>query len=91
MAGGIEGDVWRTPVDRSDEPERAPGPIDINRYVVPSGAYAGIPTFMGLPVALTPADLRAGNVDVAVIGAPVDMGLGRRGAAWGPRGLRTAE
>lgn len=88
---GVEGDVWKTPVDRSKEPRREPGPIDINRYVVPSGAYAGIPTFMGLPVAMTPEDLRAGDVDVAVIGAPVDMGSGRRGAAWGPRGLRTAE
>ncbi|MGI9594848.1 MAG: agmatinase family protein [Acidimicrobiales bacterium] len=91
MAGGIEGDVWRVPVDRSGEPNREPGPIDINRYAVPSGAYAGIPTFMGLPVAMSPEDLRAGNVDVAVIGAPVDMSFGRRGASWGPRGLRTAE
>jgi agmatinase len=88
---GVEGDVWRQPVDRSGEPEREPGPIDINRYVVPSGAYAGIPTFMGFPVAMNPDDLRAGGVDVAVIGAPVDMGGGRRGASWGPRGLRTAE
>jgi agmatinase len=87
----MEGDVWRQPVDRSGEPEREPGPIDINRYVVPSGAYAGIPTFMGFPVAMNPDDLRAGGVDVAVIGAPVDMGGGRRGASWGPRGLRTAE
>ena len=88
---GVDGDVWRQPVDRSGEPQREPGPIDINRYVVPSGAYAGIPTFMGFPVAMNPEDLRAGGVDVAVIGAPVDMGGGRRGASWGPRGLRTAE
>ena len=88
---GVEGDAWRVPVDRSGEPEREPGPIDINRYSVPSGAFAGIPTFMGFPVAFTPEDLRAGEVDVAVIGAPVDMGSGRRGASWGPRGLRTAE
>ena len=88
---GIEGDVWRQPLDRSGEPERQPGPIDLNRYVVNSGAFAGIPTFMGFPVALTPEDLKAGEIDVAVIGAPVDMGGGRRGASWGPRGLRTAE
>jgi agmatinase len=91
MAGVSGPGKWRTPVDRSSEPERHPGPIDINRYVLPTGAFAGIPTFMGLPVAMTPEDLRAGEVDVAVIGAPVDMGGGRRGAAWGPRGLRTAE
>ena len=88
---GVEGDVWKQPIDRSGEPTREPGPIDLNRYVVNSGAFAGIPTFMGFPVALTPEDLTAGNVDVAVIGAPVDMGGGRRGASWGPRGLRTAE
>ena len=88
---GVEGDVWKQPIDRSGEPTREPGPIDLNRYVVNSGAFAGIPTFMGFPVALTPEDLVAGNVDVAVIGAPVDMGGGRRGASWGPRGLRTAE
>lgn len=88
---GIEGNVWRQPRDRSADPGRDPGPIDLNRYVTPSGAYAGIPTFMGCAVALTPEDLIAGEVDVAVIGAPIDMSTGRRGAAWGPRGLRTAE
>ncbi|MGI9643764.1 MAG: agmatinase family protein [Ilumatobacteraceae bacterium] len=89
---GVEGEgAWKIPVDRSNEPSREPGPIDINRYAVPSGAFAGIPTFMGLPIALNPDDLRAGDVDVAVVGAPCDTGSGRRGAAWGPRGLRTAE
>lgn len=84
-------DGWRQPFDRSAEPERAPGPIDLNRYAMNSKASAGIPTFMRLPVALTPEDLRAGEVDVAVMGAGVDMGSGSRGTNWGPQGLRTAE
>ena len=50
MAGGIEGDVWRQEHDRSDEPNREPGPIQLNRYILNSGAYAGIPTFMNWPV-----------------------------------------
>jgi arginase family enzyme len=37
---------------------------------------AGIPTFFKLPIALTPEDLKAGDVDVAIIGAHTDMGGG---------------
>jgi agmatinase len=88
---GIEGDVWRQEWDRSNEPQREPGPIELNRYVVNGGAYAGIPTFMNFPVCLTPEDLEAGQVDAAVIGAPIDMSVGQRGTAWGPRALRTAD
>ena len=88
---GVSGEVWRMEYDRSDDPQREPGPIELNRYVTNSGAFAGIPTFMGFPVCLTPEDLEAGGVDVAVIGAPIDMSFGQRGTAWGPRALRTAE
>ena len=88
---GIEGDVWRQERDRSKDPQREPGPIELNRYVVNAGAYSGIPTFMNWPICLTPEDLSAGNVDVAVIGAPIDMSVGQRGTAWGPRALRTAD
>ena len=88
---GIEGDVWRQEHDHSHGPKREPGPIEINRYIVNSGAYSGIPTFMNWPVCLTPEDLKAGDVDVAVIGAPIDMSFGQRGTAWGPRALRTAD
>ena len=88
---GIEGDVWRQEYDHSQGPKREPGPIEINRYVVNSGAYSGIATFMNWPICLTPEDLKAGEVDVAVIGAPIDMSFGQRGTAWGPRALRTAD
>ncbi|MBV7338841.1 agmatinase family protein [Chloroflexi bacterium TSY] len=90
---GPEGDIWKVEFDRSNEPKREPGPIELNRYGATSGAYAGIPTFMGLPVCLTPDDLDAPGrkVDVAIIGAPLDMSMGQRGTAYGPRALRTAE
>lgn len=88
---GIEGDVWRQEYDHSQGPKREPGPIEINRYIVNSGAYSGIPTFMNWPICLTPEDLTAGEVDVAVIGAPIDMSVGQRGTSWGPRALRTAD
>lgn len=77
-------------LDRSHDPEREPGPINLQRYAfVP--AYAGIATFFGVPLCLNQDDLRGGDVDVAVLGAPVDMGLGHRGAAYGPRALRGDE
>ena len=46
------------------EPGRAPGPINLNRYAL-EFAWQGIPTYMKLPVCLTPEDLRAGAIDVA--------------------------
>jgi len=68
---------------------REPGPINLNRYYGGAG-WQGIPTFFKLPVALTTDDLRAGDVDVAILGAHTDMGLGFRGAAWGPNAMRNA-
>jgi agmatinase len=59
--------------------------------VATPGAYAGIATFSGLPLAIYPEDLVAGDVDIAIMGAPIDLSGGRRGAAWGPRYLRMAE
>jgi agmatinase len=67
------------PRDRSKDPKRDPGPIPVP---------PGVPTFFRAPIALTPEDLKAGKVDVAFLGAPLDMGSGMRGAGWGPRGLR---
>jgi agmatinase len=79
-------EVWK--MRRNDLQEgREPGLINVQRF--PGGfGYNGIPTFFRLPVALTPADLKAGDVDVAFIAAYVDMGLGQRGANRGPNALR---
>ena len=80
--------LWQTP--RKDLMKgREPGPINIQRYAGGMGWF-GIPTFFKLPIALTPEDLMAGNVDVAIFGAYTDMGGGTRGAAWGPSALRAS-
>ena len=63
---GIEGDVWKQEYDHSQDPKREPGPIELSRYVINSHAHAGIGTFMGAPVCITPEDLKAGKVDAAV-------------------------
>ena len=81
--------VWKTP--REDlQAGREPGTFNPNRF--PFGmSYTGMPTFFSQPIALTPDDLRAGDVDVAVIGAFTDMGSGMRGAAAGPNAFRNSQ
>ncbi len=79
---------WKTRRPAEFDTPREPGPININRYLR-AGPKSGIPSFFSLPVALTPADLVAGEVDVAIMGAGLDMGTGFRGAAYGPRAVRT--
>ena len=69
---------------------RKPGPIDIQR-TVGGTAKMGIPTFFRAPVALCPQDLKAGNVDIAIMGAPVDTSTGMRGTGYGPSAVRTGE
>ena len=70
--------------DTSEDPAREPGPFHIGRFQFPA-----IHSFFGLPVALTPEDLIAGDVEVAIMGAPLDMGSGMRGAKLGPTELRS--
>jgi agmatinase len=49
--------------------------------------YAGLPTLLGLPAAPDAADL-----DIALVGVPMDLGVTNRpGARFGPRALRTIE
>lgn len=79
---------WKTRRPAAFDTPRQPGPINVQRYLS-SGPKLGIPTFFNLPVALTPADLIVGEVDVAIMGAGLDMGSGARGAAYGPRAVRT--
>ncbi len=68
---------------------RDPGPIDIQR-TIGGTAKMGIPTFFRAPVALCPQDLVAGKVDIAIMGAPIDLSSGMRGTGFGPSALRTA-
>ena len=64
---------------------REPGPFSLSRYV---DEWGGIATFAGAPVAITPEDLRAGRVDIAIAGIPVNFSSGRRDAQNGPGALR---
>lgn len=81
-----EFNAWKVRRPRSFDPKREAGPIDLSRYM--GGWGLGIPTFANAPVALTPEDLVAGKVDVAVVGAPLNMGSGWRDADHGPLALR---
>ena len=76
-------DVWSQLRDTSGDADREPGLIQIGRLNIP-----GVQSFFDLPVALNQDDLRAANVDIAIMGAGVDMGVGMRGAAEGPSALR---
>ena len=76
--------------DPNDNPKREPGPINIQK-TVGGLSFQGIPTFFRAPVALGPEDLKAGKVDVAILGASIDTGSGMRGTAFGPQAVRTAE
>lgn len=66
--------AWRLQRPRSMDPPREAGPVSLGRY----DGYGGPPTFGGFPLALTPEDLEAGEVDVAILGAPLNMGSGWR-------------
>jgi arginase len=66
--------AWRLKRPLSLDPDREPGPISLGRY----DGNGGPPTFGGFPLALTPEDLKAGEVDVAIVGAPLNMGSGWR-------------
>ena len=80
--------LWQKPRDDLMQ-GREPGPINIQRFHGGAG-WSGIPTFFKQPIALTPEDLKAGDVDVAIFGAYTDMGGGTRGAAWGPMAFRAS-
>ena len=71
--------------ERSEE-ERKPGPINLQRYQFAFSKWA-FPTYMGAPIALTPEDLKAGNVDVAIVGVPSDFNL-TGGQGWAANQMR---
>ncbi|NNC76645.1 MAG: agmatinase family protein [Woeseiaceae bacterium] len=79
---------WKTLRPKEFDTPRDDGPINVNRYLR-AGPKNGIPTFFNMPIAMTPEDLVAGDVDVAIMGVGLDTGTGYRGAAYGPRALRT--
>ena len=69
---------------------RPPGPITVSRDS--DMAWSGIQTFAKVPLCLTPADLKAGKVDIAVGGAPWEgTATGRTGTHLGPRAIRECD
>jgi agmatinase len=66
--------AWKAQRPRSMDPGREDGPLPLGRY----DGRGGPPTFGGYPLALTKGDLVAGEVDVAIVGAPLNMGSGWR-------------
>lgn len=64
---------------------RDPGPVSVHRYL---NQWAGIPTFAGAPVAITPEDLLAGQVEVAITGIPQSMSSGSRDGRNAPNAIR---
>lgn len=77
---------WKVIRPQSLNSKREPGLIQMSRYV--SQYSSGIKTFANAPVALYPEDLKAANVDVAIVGIPLDMGSGYRGQRYGPAAMR---
>lgn len=82
--------AWRTPLPtfEGQREGRTPGLINPARFY--GQGYAQLPTFLHQPLAFTPEDLAAGNVDVAIMGAFTDMGSGARGASRGPNAVRNS-
>jgi agmatinase len=80
---------WRQLRDLSEDPKREPGIINIQKYEF-GMSYTAMPTFFFTPVAMSPADLKASQVDIAIMGAFTDMGTGMRGAAHGPNAVRNS-
>jgi agmatinase len=76
---------WKVKLPPSLAPKREPGPFPLGYYAHTS---SGIRTFANAPVAIYPEDLVAGEVDVAIVGAPLDMGSYYRGARFGPQAMR---
>lgn len=83
-------DAWRKLRDLSGDPKREPGIMNIQKYDY-GMSYNAMPTFFNTPIAMTPEDLQVSKVDIAILGAVTDMGVGVRGAAHGPNAVRNSQ
>lgn len=77
---------WKVERPRSLNPKREAGPIHLSRYA--RKGRSGVKTFASAPLAIYPEDLIAGDVHVAIVGAPLDMGSYYRGQRFGPMAMR---
>ncbi len=82
--------AWRTPLPsfEGEREGREPGLVNPQRFY--GQGFMQIPTFLHQPLAFTPSDLAAAEVDVAIMGAFTDMGTGARGASRGPNAVRSS-
>lgn len=72
-------------------PARRPGPLSLSRYKT-EPAWLGFQTFGKFPICLTPEDLKAGKIDVAVCGVPWDgTTISRSGTNLGPQAIRACD
>lgn len=78
---------WKLMNPKALATQREPGPIHLSYYASSRGG--GVQTFAGAPLAIYPEDLVAGDVEVAIVGAPLDMGTYYRGQRFGPQAMRT--
>lgn len=69
---GEQRDIMTMRRDTSADPKREPGPVSLQRYAGGMVAFSGFPTFLGAPVAMNTADLKAGKVDAAIVGLTID-------------------
>ena len=79
---------WKVERPKELNSAREPGPIHLSRYANIDAYGQGVRTFAGAPLAIYPEDLIAGNVEVAIVGVPLDMGSYHRGAKFGPAAMR---
>lgn len=82
-----EFNTWKLMNPRALATPREPGPIYLSYYA--RQRFSGIQTFASAPVAIYPEDLIAGEVEVAIVGAPLDMGTFYRGQRFGPQAMRS--
>ena len=80
-----EFNAWKVRKPASFNPKREPGPFTLSYY---ASNRPAIRTFANAPVAIYPEDLVAGQVDIAIVGAPLDMGSYYRGQRFGPQAMR---
>jgi agmatinase len=58
--------------DTSSDPRREPGLFNPQRYASGVMPMGGFPSFLGAPLAMDTADLKAGKVDAALVGLTID-------------------
>jgi agmatinase len=58
--------------DTAQDPKREPGPVNPQRYAFGFMVGGGFPTYLGAPLAFNSGDLKAGKIEVALVGLTID-------------------